>query len=52
MPIEKNMTIDDLPGGDVAVEMEDDLPSDIDIEFDAETGASKLTRTWLCAPKL
>jgi hypothetical protein len=39
MPIEKNMTIDDLPGGDVAVEMEDDLPSDIDIEFDAETGA-------------
>jgi hypothetical protein len=39
MPIEKNMTIDDLPGGDVAVEMEDELPSDIDIEFDAETGA-------------
>ena len=39
MPIEKNMTIDDLPGGDVAVEMEDDLPTDIDIEFDAETGA-------------
>ena len=39
MPIEKNMTIDDLPGGDIAVEMEDELPSDIDIEFDAETGA-------------
>jgi hypothetical protein len=39
MPIEKNMTIDDLPGGDVAIEMEDELPSDIDIEFDAETGA-------------
>ena len=39
MPIEKNMTIDDLPEGDVAVEMEDELPSDIDIEFDAETGA-------------
>jgi hypothetical protein len=39
MPIEKNMTIDDLPGGDIAVEMEDDLPTDIDIEFDAETGA-------------
>lgn len=39
MPIEKNMTIDDLPEGDVAIEMEDELPSDIDIEFDAETGA-------------
>ena len=39
MPIEKNMTIDDLPEGDVAVEMEDELPPDIDIEFDAETGA-------------
>ena len=39
MPIEKNMTIDDLPGGDISVEMEDDLPTDIDIEFDAETGA-------------
>ena len=39
MPIEKNMTIDDLPSGDVAVEMEDELPSEIDIEFDAETGA-------------
>ena len=38
MPIEKNMTIDDLPGGDITVEMEDELPSDIDIEFDAETG--------------
>jgi hypothetical protein len=38
MPIEKNMTIDDLPEGDVAVEMEDELPSDIDIEFDTETG--------------
>jgi hypothetical protein len=39
MPIEKNMTIDDLPSGDIAIEMEDELPSDIDIEFDAETGA-------------
>jgi len=39
MPIEKNVTIDDLPEGDVAIEMEDELPSDIDIEFDAETGA-------------
>ena len=38
MPIEKNMTIDDLPGGDIAIEMEDELPSDIDIEFDTETG--------------
>lgn len=38
MPIEKNMTIDDLPSGDVAVEMEDELPSEIDIEFDTETG--------------
>ena len=38
MPIEKNMTIDDLPEGDVAIEMEDELPSDIDIEFDTETG--------------
>ena len=40
MPIEKNMTIDDLPEGDVAIEMEDELPSDIDIEFDTETGAA------------
>jgi len=39
MPIEKNVTIDDLPDGDVSVEMEDELPSNIDIEFDAETGA-------------
>lgn len=39
MPIEKNMTIDDLPGGDITVEMEDELPSNIEIEFDAETGA-------------
>jgi hypothetical protein len=39
MPIEKNVTIDDLPGGDIAVEMDDELPSDIEIEFDAETGA-------------
>jgi hypothetical protein len=38
MPIEKNVTIDDLPEGDVAVEMADELPSDIDIEFDTETG--------------
>ena len=37
MPIEKNMTIDDLPEGDVAVEMEDELPSDIDIEFEQNT---------------
>ena len=38
MPIEKNVTIDDLPEGDVAVEMADELPSDVDIEFDADTG--------------
>jgi hypothetical protein len=38
MPIEKNVTIDDLPEGDVAVEMADELPSDIDIEFDTDTG--------------
>jgi hypothetical protein len=40
MPIEKNVTIDDLPGGDISVEMEDDLPSDIEIEFDTETGGA------------
>jgi len=37
MPIEKNVTIDDLPAGDVEVETEEALP-DINIEFDAETG--------------
>jgi hypothetical protein len=40
MPIEKNVTIDDLPGGDISVEMEDELPSDIEIEFDTETGGA------------
>lgn len=38
MSIEKNITVDDLPEGDIAIEMEDELPSDIDIEFDTETG--------------
>jgi hypothetical protein len=40
MPIEKNVTIDDLPDGDVSVEMEDELPSDIEIEYDMDTGAA------------
>ena len=40
MPIEKNVTVDDLPGGDVTVEMEDELPSSIEIEFDTETGGA------------
>ena len=40
MPIEKNVTVDDLPGGDVSVEMDDELPSNIDIEFDTETGGA------------
>jgi hypothetical protein len=38
MSIEKSITVDDLPEGDIAIEMEDELPSDIDIEFDTETG--------------
>lgn len=38
MSIEKNITVDDLPEGDIAIEMEDELPSDIDIEFDTKTG--------------
>lgn len=37
MPIEKNVTIDDLPAGDVEIEMEETLP-DVSVEFDAETG--------------
>jgi len=37
MPIEKNVTIDDLPAGDVAIEVEENLP-DISVEFDAKTG--------------
>ena len=37
MPIEKNVTIDDLPAGDVEIEMEESLP-DVSIEFDADTG--------------
>ena len=37
MPIEKNITVDELPVGDVEIEMEEALP-DVDIEFDAETG--------------
>lgn len=40
MPIEKNVTIDDLPDGDVSVEMEDELPSNIEIEYDMDTGAA------------
>ncbi len=31
MPIEKNVTIDDLPDGDVSVEMDDEPSSSIDI---------------------
>ena len=37
MPIEKNVTVDDLPAGDVSIEVEENLP-DVSIEFDAETG--------------
>lgn len=37
MPIEKNVTIDDLPAGVVEIEMEEKLP-DVSVEFDAETG--------------
>jgi len=40
MPIEKNMTIDDLPEGDVAIEMDDEPASNIDIEYDLDTGAA------------
>lgn len=40
MPIEKNMTIDDLPDGDVTVEMDDEPSSNIDIEYDMDTGAA------------
>jgi hypothetical protein len=40
MPIEKNMTIDDLPEGDVAIEMDDEPSSNIDIEYDMDTGAA------------
>jgi hypothetical protein len=40
MPIEKNVTIDDLPDGDVSIEMEDELPSNIEIEYDMDTGAA------------
>jgi hypothetical protein len=40
MPIEKNMTIDDLPDGDVAIEMDDEPSSNIDIEYDMDTGAA------------
>ena len=40
MPIEKNMTIDDLPGGDITVEMDDEPSSNIDIEYDMDTGAA------------
>ena len=40
MPIEKNMTIDDLPDGDVAIEMDDEPSSSIDIEYDMDTGAA------------
>ena len=40
MPIEKNMTIDDLPGGDISIEMDDEPSSNIDIEYDMDTGAA------------
>jgi len=40
MPIEKNMTIDDLPGGDITVEMDNEPSSNIDIEYDMDTGAA------------
>jgi hypothetical protein len=40
MPIEKNMTIDDLPEGDISIEMEDEPTSNIDIEYDMDTGAA------------
>lgn len=40
MPIEKNMTIDDLPGGDITIEMDDEPSSNIDIEYDMDTGAA------------
>jgi len=40
MPIEKNVTIDDLPDGDVSVEMDDEPSSSIDIEYDMDTGAA------------
>ena len=40
MPIEKNVTVDDLPGGDVTIEMDDEPSSNIDIEYDMETGAA------------
>jgi len=40
MPIEKNVTIDDLPDGDVSVEMDDEPSSNIDIEYDMDTGAA------------
>ena len=38
MPIEKNTTIDDLPAGDVEVEMEEGPLPDVEIEFDPNTG--------------
>ena len=37
MPVEKNITVDELPQGDVEVETEEELPA-IDIEFDPQTG--------------
>jgi len=37
MPIEKNMTIDDLPEGDVTIEMDEEPSSNIDIEYDMDT---------------
>jgi len=37
MPVEKNITVDELPQGDVEVETEEALPA-IDIEFDPQTG--------------
>jgi hypothetical protein len=40
MPIEKNMTIDDLPGGDITIEMDNEPASNIDIEYDMDTGAA------------
>lgn len=38
MPIEKNITVDDLPQGDIEIELPDEGLPDVEIEFDAKTG--------------
>jgi len=38
MPIEKNVTVDDLPAGDVEVEVDEEALPKVEIEFDAKTG--------------